>query len=169
MQQLGRAMFVGPCDGYAPRRRVFVPVVGVRTVQNVEFVARVRDRGEFANNDEARRVIFVVLQLLGQRLDTEANDLATDLPTGIGEVVVARGIDEVVRSPYASWSADLDGFLERVAMELSETPATARRDAKAVLSTVSEEITGRELDQVLSNLQPAYAQLFGKPDPGLPE
>ena len=46
---------------------------------------------------------------------------------------------------------------------LGTTVETARRDVSAVLTTVAEAVTGRELNQVLTQLQPAYAAVFGKP------
>jgi uncharacterized protein (DUF2267 family) len=132
-------------------------------MQHHEFVAKVRERGAYADTDTARRATIVVLQLLGQRLDAGAADLAARLPRGIGEVLIARGIGELAPSRYSGWTADPEEFLTTVATQLSTTPKNARRAAGAVLLTVREQIPTVELNQALSGLQPAYSELFGIP------
>lgn len=57
------------------------------------------------------------------------------------------------------WSG-IDELLQMVAQELSGTLETARWDASAVPSTVAEAITTGDLNQVLSRLQPGYADLL---------
>jgi uncharacterized protein (DUF2267 family) len=47
---------------------------------------------------------------------------------------------------------------------LGERLAGGERDASAVLSTVADAVTGGQLNQVLTQLQPGYATLFGKPE-----
>jgi hypothetical protein len=47
---------------------------------------------------------------------------------------------------------------------LGASEEAASWDASAVLSTLGEAVTGGELNQVLTQLQPGYAPLFGKPD-----
>jgi uncharacterized protein (DUF2267 family) len=129
-----------------------------------QFVVRVRERGGYADTGEARRITFVVLFLLGQRLgQQEATRLATQLPRGIGEAVAARGIGDVVSR--GSWTAGVDEFLRAVAEEVTTTPQGARWDANAVLGTVTEAAAGRQLMRVLSRLQPSYAHLFAPGDP----
>jgi uncharacterized protein (DUF2267 family) len=120
-----------------------------------QFLAQVRERGEYADRDEAESTSQVVLSVLAGRLiPDEADDLAAQLP------------DEA-----AGMLTDFDGetetfgvheFLRRVAEATGATERTAQWDASAVLSTVADGISGGELNDVLSQLPSGYAVLFGK-------
>lgn len=134
-------------------------------MKHPEFVAEVCERGGYADTDEARKVTFTVLPLLGQRLNPDAAaDLAAQLPVGIAEAVVAQGIGVVPTAPRprAFGDIDVDEFLRRIAMELSTTTDTACWAAHAVLATVREAIPPHALDHVLSRLPPAYTALFAQ-------
>lgn len=122
-----------------------------------EFLAVVRERGEYADNDEAQRVTETVLALLGERLaGGEAKDLASQLPGELQEVLL--------RAPTEGESYGVEEFLRRAAERLDATSETALWDASAVLSTVADAVSGGELNNVLSQLQAGYAELFGKPE-----
>lgn len=124
-----------------------------------EFVAQVRDRGEYETQAETERVITSVLSLLGRRLaGGEAKDLAAQLPAELQSSLLAADADE------QSWSAGEQEFLARLADDLGASPETARWDASAVLSTVAEAVSGGELNQLLTQLPAGYAPLFGKPE-----
>ena len=122
-----------------------------------EFLAAVRERGEYADNDEAQRVTETVLGLLGERLaGGEAKDLAAQLPGELQETLL--------RSGEGTGSYGVEEFLRRAAEQLDATPETALWDTSAVLSTVADAVSGGELNNVLTQLQAGYAQLFGKPE-----
>lgn len=133
-----------------------------------EFYAKVRERGNYESVAEAERVTNAVLGLLGRRLaGGEAKDLAAQLPPEVQQPLLA------VRAEAGESSADersagdgfgVEEFLTRAASELDATAETAKWDTSAVLTTVAEAITGGELNQVLTQLQPGYAELFGKPE-----
>lgn len=126
-------------------------------MKDYEFLAKVRERGEYADQAEARDVTRVVLGVLGERLaGNEPRDLAAQLPAGIGEMV-AVGVDSQA-------SFGVDEFLRRIAEALNGTPETAKWDASAVLCTVADAVTGGQLNQLITQLQPGYAMLFGKPE-----
>ena len=55
-------------------------------------------------------------------------------------------------------------FISRAAEALGTSEEAARGDVSAVLTTVGEAVTGGQLNQILTQLQPGYAELFGKPD-----
>src|SRR5579884_1945149 len=117
-----------------------------------EFLAKVRERGEYADQAEAQRVTAAVLGVLSERLaGGEPSDLASQLPEGIGELVTTG---ERARSE----SFGVEGFVRRVAAAVNGTTETAKWDASAVLSTVAEAVTGGELNQILTQLQPGYAE-----------
>lgn len=130
----------------------------MNAVKADEFLAKVQERGEYADQQEARHVTATVLDLLGQRLaGNEPRDLAAQLPAGIDELVP---IDEET----AGASFGVEEFLARIAARLDGSPQTAEWDASAVLCTTAEAITGGQLNQILTQLQPGYAALFGKPE-----
>lgn len=123
-----------------------------------QFVATVRDRGEYPTRDEAKQVSGAVLELLAERITAgEADDLAAQLPEPLGECV-RRGGGERAQS-YG-----VEEFCRRVAERTGARPRTAEWDASAVLSTLADSVSGGELNQMISQLPSGYATLFGKPD-----
>jgi uncharacterized protein (DUF2267 family) len=120
-----------------------------------EFVAKVRERGEYPDRAEAERMTQLVLGVLAQRLDpSEAEDLAAQLPLPAGAWLTAH------RGPAAAFG--VQEFLARVATGAGATERTAQWDASAVLSTVAEAVSGGELNDVLTQLPSGYATLFGR-------
>jgi uncharacterized protein (DUF2267 family) len=127
-------------------------------VNHDEFVAAVRERGEYADRREAEEVAMWVLEVLARRLPPEeAGDLAAQLPDPLAKAVQRRG-----DQPAETFGAE--EFLRQVAERIGARPATAEWDASAVLSTLADAISGRQLSQLLSLLPSGYAPLFGKPE-----
>lgn len=123
-----------------------------------EFLARVRDRGEYADQDEAAKVTEQVLSVLAGRISPgEVDDLASQLPGPLGEVLTNA-------KQQRAESYGIEEFYRRVAERTGARPRTALWDASAVLTTVADTISGGELNQVISQLPSGYAVLFGKPD-----
>ncbi|MGW0104699.1 DUF2267 domain-containing protein [Streptomyces cellulosae] len=123
-----------------------------------EFLARVRERGEYKDNDEAAHVTNAVLEVLAQRISPgEVRDLASQLPGPLGQVLVNA-------APQQRRSFGIEEFLRRVAERTGARPRTAEWDAGAVLSTLGDAVTGGELNQIISQLPSSYAALFGKAD-----
>jgi uncharacterized protein (DUF2267 family) len=120
-----------------------------------QFLARVRERGEYADRQEAESATQAVLTILADRLTSEeADDLAAQLPdeaagtlTGHAGAPEAFGVHE---------------FLRRVAEATGASERTAQWDASAVLSTVADGISGGEINDVLTQLPSGYAVLFGR-------
>jgi uncharacterized protein (DUF2267 family) len=120
-----------------------------------EFVAKVRERGEYSDRQETERVIRLVLGVLAQRLEPgEAEDLAAQLPLPAGAWLTEQ------RGPATAFG--VQEFLGRVATGAGATERTALWDASAVLCTVAEAVSGGELNDVLSQLPSGYAALFGR-------
>ncbi len=136
-------------------------VVVVREVRGCEvrydeFLAKVRERGEYADRPEAERVTQLVLGVLAQRLNSdEAEDLAAQLPGEAGATVLTAGHG-------APTAFGVREFLGRVATGAGATARTAEWDASAVLCTVAEAVSGGELNDVLTQLPSGYAPLFGR-------
>jgi uncharacterized protein (DUF2267 family) len=122
-----------------------------------EFLARVRERGDYSSPDEAAKVTRDVLDVLAQRISPgEVKDLASQLPGPLGRHLADA-------APQQAESFGIQEFSRRVAQRTGR-PETAERDATAVLSTVADAVTGGELNQIISQLPSGYAALFGKAD-----
>ncbi|MFI9251001.1 DUF2267 domain-containing protein [Streptomyces sp. NPDC053069] len=124
-----------------------------------EFLAQVRDRGEYRSREEAEQVCEAVLWVLATRISPEeADELAARLPAPLDEALhLDRGRPE---------SFDCDEFLRRVSVQTGARPRTAEWDADAVLSTVADAVPDLQLDHLLSQLPARYAEYFGRPEPG---
>ncbi|MFJ5556588.1 DUF2267 domain-containing protein [Streptomyces sp. NPDC093250] len=123
-----------------------------------EFLARVRERGEYKDKNEAEGVTNAVLEVLAQRISPgEVEDLASQLPGPLGDVLLKA-------RPAQAESFGIEEFYRRVAERTNARPRTAQWDASAVLTTVADAVTGGELNQIISQLPSGYAVLFGKAD-----
>ncbi|MFI1166876.1 DUF2267 domain-containing protein [Streptomyces sp. NPDC020801] len=121
-----------------------------------EFLARVRERGEFKTPNEAASVSETVLGVLAERISPgEVQELASELPPPLGQTVAG------MRHEQAE-SFGVEEFYRRVSQGTRPRPRTAEWDASAVLTTVGEAISGGELNQIISQLPSGYAVLFGK-------
>ncbi|GHE79357.1 hypothetical protein GCM10014715_38180 [Streptomyces spiralis] len=123
-----------------------------------EFLARVRERGEFYSQDEAQKITEDVLGVLATRISPgEVDDLASQLPMPLGQLLT-----EAKRERAESFG--VEEFYHQVAERTGARPRTAQWDASAVLTTVADAISGGELNHVISELPSGYAALFGKAD-----
>ncbi|MET9710098.1 DUF2267 domain-containing protein [Nocardiopsis alba] len=123
-----------------------------------EFLAEVRDVGEYEDQREAEQVTRAVFSVLAERLPGSTLDhLAAQIPEPLDEALDPGERPEA--EPFG-----VEEFYGRVAEETGALPLTARRDSGAVLSTVAKAVSGGELNQVLSHLPSGYAVMFGKPD-----
>lgn len=121
-----------------------------------EFVARVRERGEYDDAAEAQQVISVVVTALAERLTAdEARQLGSQLPDQLGEFLSTSG--------GGGQRVSVTEFLQRISDGTGATERTAEWDASAVLSTIADAVSGGELNDVLTQLPSGYAPLFGRP------
>jgi uncharacterized protein (DUF2267 family) len=117
-----------------------------------DFVRAVAKRADIHDRFEAEKTAVVVLEALCDRLTgKEAADLLAQLPRMFGELVVY--------SP-APLPISADEFVERVAARLAITPEEARSRIRAVFATLREAVTRGELEDVLEQLDPEYADLI---------
>ncbi|MFG2681401.1 DUF2267 domain-containing protein [Streptomyces sp. NPDC048392] len=123
-----------------------------------EFLTRVRDRGEFHSDDEARQVTTAVLWVVASRIPSEeAAGLASGLPAPLDDALrLERGRPEYFGR---------EEFLRRVAQQTGARPRTAEWDAGAVLSTLAEAVPRERVDRLLTRLPADCADLFGGPAP----
>ncbi|MFD2764861.1 DUF2267 domain-containing protein [Micromonospora eburnea] len=121
-----------------------------------EFVARVRERGEYDSAAEAQQVISVVVTCLAERLTPdEARQLGSQLPAEMGDFLKS--------APGGAPRIGVTEFLRKVGDGIGATERTAEWDASAVLSTIADAVSGGELNDVVTQLPSGYASLFGRP------
>jgi uncharacterized protein (DUF2267 family) len=117
-----------------------------------EIVRKVGERAGIDDRFEAERVTVAVVQTLCDRLSgKEANDLLAQLPSALRELVA------VSPSPLP---LTLDEFVHRVAERLDVTDEEAGSYARAVFATLREAVTRGELQDVVAELDPEYADLL---------
>ncbi len=117
-----------------------------------EFVDRVAGRAGISDPAEAERAAVAVLQELCDRITgDEAWDLLAQLPAQLKTAVIV--------SPSAL-PLGADEFVDRVARELDVSPEEARAHVRAVFGTLRETVTRGELEDVLAQLDPEYADLL---------
>ncbi|CQR65418.1 DUF2267 domain-containing protein [Streptomyces leeuwenhoekii] len=124
-----------------------------------EFLAEVRDRGEYRSRAEAEQGSSAVLWVLAPRISPEeAADLAAQLPAPLDDALrLERGRPETFGH---------DGFLRRVARQTGARQTTAEWDADAVLSTVADAVSGGQVDHLLAQLPSDHAEFLGRPERG---
>jgi uncharacterized protein (DUF2267 family) len=117
-----------------------------------EFVRKVGERADVLDRYEAEKTAVVVLQALCDRLTgKEADDLLAQLPAIFSELMITSP------SPLP---ISTDEFVARVAAELAISPGDARMRTRAVFATLREAVTRGELEDVLEQLDPEYADLL---------
>jgi len=116
----------------------------------------VQESGQYTTTREAERITRIVLSALGGHVvGDERVALARRLPEEAARLIASQ---IPVTRPLAA-----SEFVDTVATRIEgATPATARWDVSAVLSTlpalVGDDLTAR----LLRHLPPGYALLFGK-------
>ena len=127
-------------------------------IRTESFLARVQERGEYANLEEADRVARVVLALLGAHLvGTVRAELAARLPETYALILL--------NPLQAAEPLSPERFVRATAAWIEgATEKTALWDIGAVLSTAAA--AGDALTrEILLQLPPGYDLLFGPPQP----
>jgi uncharacterized protein (DUF2267 family) len=121
------------------------------------LVDSVREAGQYPTPAEAERITRVVLSALGAHVTgDERVALARALPREAARAVASR---IPARRPLTAAE-----FVESVAERIGggTTSATARWDVSSVLSVLPGVVGEAVVNQVLAQLGPGYALLFGK-------
>lgn len=116
-----------------------------------EFVSAVQESAGIPDHEHAEQAVRATLAVLGQRLSTEAQDLAAQLPPELAEAMPTDGAVE---------RFGLEEFYARVAEREGRgcSPQEARRHARAVLAGLREAV-GPEYCHVLDQLPGDYGDL----------
>jgi uncharacterized protein (DUF2267 family) len=117
-----------------------------------EFLEAVEERTGVVERGESERTAVTVLEALCDRLTgDEARDLLAQLPARLKmAVTVTRAVMPMTR----------DEFVERIATELQVTKEEALDRIRGVFGTLREAVTRGEFEDVLSQLDPEYADLL---------
>jgi uncharacterized protein (DUF2267 family) len=116
-----------------------------------EFVQAVAEHAQIPV-DEAERASVAVLEALCDRLSgKEAHDLLAQLPARLKVAVIAG----VSAQPISA-----DEFLERVATDLAVSREEALPRVRAVFGTLRQAVSWGELEDVLRELDPEYANFM---------
>ena len=121
-------------------------------MQYDDFVRSVAERAGIESPPEAERTVLGVLQALCDRISRkEGYDLLAQLPARLKRRIKPT----VARIPMAP--AD---FVDRVARELEIPAEEARERVRAVFATLRQAVTWGELEDVVLELEPGYADLL---------
>ncbi|MFI7320094.1 DUF2267 domain-containing protein [Streptomyces venezuelae] len=119
---------------------------------------RVRQRGSYADRQQAAGAVENVLAVLGAHLvGDDRTDLARLLPEGCGALLTDV---EPAAGPLSAAE-----FVDAVAARTTEDTAGARRAVTSVLGTLADVADDALLRRILTQLPPGHAGLFGRTEP----
>ncbi|WP_328460277.1 DUF2267 domain-containing protein [Streptomyces sp. NBC_00448] len=119
------------------------------------LLEHVRYDGAYATRERAERAVRTVLTALGSQVgDDLRGELATHLPTEAVGALLAEPSTSARRTGWA--------FVQDVAARIGVSPAVARWETGAVLSTLATLLPPDLLTRALEQLPPGYALLFGR-------
>ncbi|MCX2969697.1 MULTISPECIES: DUF2267 domain-containing protein [Streptomyces] len=122
-----------------------------------EFLMTVTELGGYSEREDAARVTEAVISTLGDRLPPEiAEHVADQLPAPVDELI------EGANSTPQNWG--VQEFVHRVAEITGDHEEQAEEHSRAVLTAVAAQVTGGELNKLISDLPTGYAALFGHPE-----
>jgi uncharacterized protein (DUF2267 family) len=122
-------------------------------VEYERFLEQVEELAGIGDRDDAARTAHVVLQALVDRLTgDEARDMLAQLPYQLKIAVT------VTEAPTGWGPAE---FVAWVADRLQVPPEEARERIRAVFAALREALSRGELEDILEQLDPPYADLIG--------
>lgn len=120
-----------------------------------QMLERVRYDGAYPTRERAGQAVHAVLAALGCQLSGDLRaELAAHLPVEAAGALTAQ---VPAAQPHTGW-----GFVQDIAARTGTTPAVARWETGAVLSTVAALAGPDLLTRVLAQLPSGYALLFGR-------
>ena len=120
-------------------------------MQTHEIVRAVQESARIPDREHAEQAVRATLTVLGQRLSTEAADLAAQLPQPFADALPTDGTVE---------RFDVEEFYRRVAEQEGRgcSAQQARQHARAVLAALREAV-GPEYRHVVDQLPDDYGDL----------
>ncbi|GAA3150982.1 hypothetical protein GCM10010521_43290 [Streptomyces rameus] len=122
----------------------------------LELTEAVREAGQYPTRAEAERITRTVLTALGGHVTgDERVAMAQALPREAGRLIASQ-----IPAPHPLTARE---FVDSVAARIEgSTPATARWHVSSVLSVLSTHLGETLTTNVLTQLPPGYALLFGR-------
>lgn len=119
-----------------------------------EFIGQVQHRARVSSRGEAEKATRATLETLAERLSGgEAKDLASQLPTEIGEHL--RGAWSSIGERFS-----LDEFFQRVSLREGVDLPQSVFHARAVIEVLREAVSKGEMDDVRAQLPAEFDRLF---------
>jgi uncharacterized protein (DUF2267 family) len=119
-----------------------------------EFIGRVQNRARLPWKGDAEKATVAVLETLAERLaGGEPGDLASQLPSELGEVVRSA---EGRQRKYT-----LDEFFQRVAEREGQNLPDAVFHARAVVEVLGQAVSAGEMRDIREQLPKEWDPLFG--------
>ncbi|NGN69676.1 DUF2267 domain-containing protein [Streptomyces sp. A7024] len=120
-----------------------------------EFLAAVREGGDYPDREAAARISDAVLGCLGRRLQPEAAcHLAEQLPAEVG-----KALSSAAGGRAETWG--VTEFVRQVAAATGDGEDAARGHADVVLGVLARTVAGGELNKLISQLPSGYAGFLG--------
>lgn len=127
-------------------------------MQEQEFLDLVREQAGLADDETALAATRATLETLGERITGgEATDLASQLPERIGAYAARHAEDHRQAEIFG-----LEEFYRRVAdREDGVSELEAQQHARAVFNAVRDAVSEGQVEDVLGQLPPDFAELAG--------
>lgn len=117
-----------------------------------EFLDRVQSEGNTESSEQAEQSIHAVLETLGERISaTEQENLAAQLPGKLKQPVLEKKNEQLF---------DLEEFFHKVSARADIGFPEAVKQSQVVASVLSDAISQGELNDVLSEVDEEYHELF---------
>jgi uncharacterized protein (DUF2267 family) len=117
-----------------------------------QFIKRVKERAGVSSEAEALKAIEATLTVLSERLaGNQPENLAAQLPAEF---------KPFLQSPGRAESFDVETFFNRVAKRESLPSEQAAKQARSVMATLAEAVSGGEAADIMAQLPVEYSVLF---------
>ena len=127
-------------------------------MQYSEFIQQVKSQIGVESDDQAKQVVEATLETLGERLSlTEQENLAAQLVNELKDMLLKR---------TDVHSYDLEEFYNRVSARADIGYPDAVKRSQAVVEVLTNAITQGEIEDILSEVDEDFGELFGIESPG---
>ncbi|MBD3275000.1 MAG: DUF2267 domain-containing protein [Candidatus Marinimicrobia bacterium] len=127
-------------------------------MQYTEFIQQVKSQANIESDEQAEQAIEATLETLGERLSrTEQENLAAQVVNELKEMVLKR---------TDVHSYNLEEFYNRVTARADIGYPDAVKRSQAVVNVLTDAISQGEIEDILSEIDKDFGELFGIESPG---
>lgn len=127
-------------------------------MQYTEFMQQVKSQANIESDTPAEQAVEATLETLGERLSrTEQENLAAQLVDELKEMLLKR---------TDVHSYDLEEFYNRVSARADIGYPDAVERSQAVVNVLTSAISQGEIDDILTEIDEDFGELFGIESPG---